>query len=85
MLEHAQPVMTGLRQVAGAFLDLLPNLLTAVVLLAIGYLAARILRAFTLRSARTLNRGAQAIGLGGLVRSAGVQGSAAQVLASIIY
>ena len=85
MLEQARPLVTGLRQIADSFMELLPALLTAILLLVVGWITARVLRALTLRSAHSLNRGAQAVGLGGFVRSTGVQGSTTQVLASIIY
>jgi len=85
MLEQARPLVAALRQIAGSFIELLPALLTAILLLVVGWIVARILRALTLRSANTLNRGVQAIGLGGFVRSTGVQGSTTKVVASIIY
>ena len=43
------------------------------------------MRALTLRSAHTLNRGAQAIGLGSFARSLDSRGSTARVLGSIIF
>ena len=85
MLEHTQPIVTGLRNLLDSFLEMLPAILTAILLLFVGWIVARLLRALTMRSAQTLNRAAQAVGLGGVVRSAGMQGSITHVLASIIY
>lgn len=85
MLEQARPLAAALRQLADSFVELLPSLLSAILLLIVGWLVARLLRALTLRSARTLNRGAQAVGLGGVARSASLEGSTTRVLASIVY
>jgi small-conductance mechanosensitive channel len=85
MLEHAEPIVSGLKQIADSFIELLPALLSAALLLVIGWLVARTVRAITLRSAKTLNRGAQALGLGGLVRTIGSEGSTTKVLASVFY
>jgi small-conductance mechanosensitive channel len=47
--------------------------------------SARILRALTLRSARSLQRAARAVGLGGIVPETGVKESTTRVLADFIY
>ena len=85
MLEQMQPLTSGLQRIATSFIDLLPSLISAILLLLAGWIIARILRAITLRSANSLNRGAQAVGLGGVARSVDSQGSTARVLASIVY
>ncbi|SLN63259.1 mechanosensitive ion channel family protein [Oceanibacterium hippocampi] len=85
MLDQIRPLAASLRQIADAFLQHLPSLISAILLLLVGWLVARLLRGLTLRSAHTLNRVSQAIGLGGFVRSIDAQGSTARVLASIIY
>mgnify|MGYP000436147574 CR=1 FL=1 len=85
MLEQTRPLVDGLKQLAGSFMELLPAILIALLLLVVGWIVARLLRALTLRSAHTLNRAAQKVGLGGVVRTAGMQGSITHVLASIIY
>ncbi|MEQ9641540.1 MAG: mechanosensitive ion channel [Alphaproteobacteria bacterium] len=85
MLEQARPLTAALRQLADSAIELLPSLLMAILLLVLGWVVARVLRAITLRSARTLNRGAQAVGLGGFVRTASLEGSTTRILASIIY
>ncbi len=85
MLEQMQPLTSGLQRIAASFIELLPSLISAVLLLLAGWILARILHALTLRSASSLNRGAQAIGLGGVARSVDSQGSTARVLASIVY
>ncbi len=85
MLEQTRPLAAGIHQMADSFLAMLPSLLFAIVLLVVGWLVARLLRALTLRSARTLNRGAQALGLGGWLRNVHLPGTTTQVLASIIY
>ena len=84
MLEQIRPLTAGLRQIADSILELLPSLIGVVLLLLVGWIVARLLRALTLRSAHTLNRGAQAIGLGSFARSLDAQGSPARALDSTI-
>ena len=43
MLEQARPLVTGLRQIADSFMELLPALLTAILLLVVGWITARVL------------------------------------------
>lgn len=85
MLEQTRPLTDGLAQLASSVVSILPALLTALALMLVGWLIARLLRALTLRSARTLNRGVQAIGLGNLAHEIGSHQPTIRVLASIVY
>ncbi|MFC3230730.1 hypothetical protein ACFOGJ_26015 [Marinibaculum pumilum] len=85
MLEQTRPLADGIAQLADSIVALLPSLLSAIVIVVVGWLVARLLRALTLRSAHTINRAAQAIGLGSLMGSARLPGSTIQVIASVIY
>lgn len=84
MLEQAQPFAASVRAIVDAMVGLAPSVISAVLLMLLGWLVARGLRALTLRSGRTLNRGAQAIGLGGVARD-GVRGSTTRVLGNVVY
>lgn len=85
MLEHTRPLATALQQLAESFVGILPSLFSALVVLLVGWLLARLLRALSLRSVRTLNRGAEAVGLGGAIRNIGLQESTTRVFAGVIY
>lgn len=84
MLDQARPFAASVQGIAEAMLGMAPSIISAILLMLFGWVVARILRALTLRSGRTLNRAAQAIGLGGVARE-GVRGSTTRVLSNVVY
>ena len=63
MLDKTQPILSDFSRLYSEILSLLPQIVAAAVLLLVGWLVARLLRALTIRSAGLMNRGLARIGL----------------------
>lgn len=85
MLDQTQPIVSGLSRVWQEFIGILPEATAAVVILLIGWLAARLLRTLTLRSAGLLNRSIASIGARAGTRLSGLREASVRTISAILY
>lgn len=63
MIEQTEPILSDFSRMSAELIGILPEVLAALTLLLIGWLAARLLRALVVRSAGLMNRGLARIGV----------------------
>jgi len=85
MLDRTQPIVSDLSRVLQEFLGILPEAVAALVILVAGWLAARLVRTLTLRSAGLLNRSIATIGARAGARLSGLREASVRMIASILY
>lgn len=85
MLDRTQPLVSDLSRVFQEIVGILPEMLAAVLILAVGWLIARLLRALTLRSAGLLNRTITAVGSRAGARVTGLREPSMRMIGAIVY
>ncbi len=85
MLDRAHPIVADFSRIVGEIIGILPEILAALVVLIIGWITARILRALTRRSAGLLNRGISSFGTRIGTRIGGVRDASLKMIAAIVY
>lgn len=85
MLEQTNTLLGALSRPLSRLIEILPDLLAALVVLLIGWLVARLLRVMTLRSAGLINRGLQHAGARLGTRMGGVRETTVRLIAGVVY
>jgi hypothetical protein len=85
MLDQANPIVSDFSRILREVLGILPEVLAAGAILLLGWIVARILRGFTIRSAALLNRGIASIGQRTGARIGGLREASVRMVGGIIY
>lgn len=85
MLDRTQPILSDFSRLYSEFIGILPQLVAAVLLLLVGWLIARLLKALTIRSAGLMNRALVRIGLRRAVESGTIKETTVRVIAGIVF
>lgn len=85
MLDRTQPILSDFSRIYSEFIGILPQLVAAVLLLLVGWLIARLLKALTVRSAGLMNRSLSRIGLSRAGDSGAVKETTARIVAGIVF
>ena len=85
MLDRTDSVVADYSRIMQEIVGFLPEVLAAAGTLLVGWLAARLLRAATIRSAGPINRAIAALGARAGTRIGGVQDASVRIIAGILY
>lgn len=85
MPESTEPLVAGFTRIMESALDVLPELLAAIILLIAGWALARLLRALTIRSAAVVNRSLSVISVRFRSSFGGLNDSTIRVIAGVVF
>ena len=85
MPDQTDPFIGNLSQIVNEIVGILPQLLAAFVVLLLGWLIAKLLRAFTMRSGGFLNRSIHSVGARFGTSITGLRDTSVRLIAGVVY
>lgn len=85
MLDRTQPILSDFSRLYSEVIGILPQLVAALLLLLVGWLIAKLLKALTIRSAGLMNRALVRVGLSGAVERGTIKETTVRIIAGIVF